>query len=475
MAIGLLAAALVAGVPTAAQHRGTDNSAPLLAPLIEIVPPVPSGDAKLRIDTLVTCPSIRRVDFLLDDRVVGRDRRFPFAVTLTRENLQTARRLEVLAYGPDEVELARDRIYLESDEPIFSVSVSEVNEIGDSGWVEVAAEVDRSSVDSVERVDFYRDQRYVASVGHEPYRTRIPKLEATEYLRAVAHLKHGGYTESVHLVGSEADELSVTLVEIYAMVSDRSGRPMPGLGADRFELRHNGRAQTIERFREGNEVPLSLGVVLDSSGSMGESMARAKESARSFLKAALDDGDRALLVDFDSRPRLLHPLTDEIDHLISRFDDIRSTGSSAVYDAILFGLLQLEGTTGRKALVVLTDGLDSGSRISASRCSQLARQAGVPVFVIGLGRNLGDLPSHQRLELERLARRTGGSSYPIRRTEDIAAAYSAIDLQLRGQYLLGFSPRGPLSTKDMDAIEVSVIDERLQVRTILGDRIRGID
>jgi Ca-activated chloride channel family protein len=429
MAIGLLAAVFGAGPPTSGQDRRTEETVSALEPQIEIVPPVPKGQSRLRFDTLVTSSSIRRVDFLLDDRIVGSDRRFPFGVTLTREALQDAGRLEVQAYGTDETELAWDRIYLESDQPTFAVSVSEVRSVGDSGWVEIAAEVDHSTDDSIERVDFYRDQRYVASVGDAPYRTRIPKAETTGYLRAVAHLERGGYAESVHVVGSEANELSVTLVEVYAMVSDRSGSPMSGLAADRFELLHNGRAQPIERFVEGDEVPLSLGIVLDSSGSMNASMARAKESARSFLKSALDDGDRALLIDFDSRPRLLHPLTDEIDSLVSRFDDIQSRGSSAVYDAILFGLLQLEETSGRKALVLLTDGLDSGSYLTASQCSVVARQAGVPVFVISLGQSLGDLPSHQRLELERLAAQTGGATYPIRRAEDIASAYSAIELQ----------------------------------------------
>ena len=309
---------------------------------LELVLAEASRGGRLRAEALVTSEAIRRVDFFLDGELVESDRRFPFCALIQPPSPRRSV-LEAVALAADGTELARDRVPLdgEPDTPT-TVSVAEVREIEGGGWLEVAAEIRHPETVGVERVDFYRDERYVASVATRPYRTRIPLAEGS-FLRAVALTSDGGLAEGVRLLGRTegGDTLSVGLVELYAMVTTRSGAPVEGLSVESFELLQAGSRRSIERFSEGDAVPLSLGLVLDSSGSMHDDMDRAKRSARNFLESVLDEHDEALLIDFDSRPRMLQTSTGDLDALVGRFEEIRSRGGSAIYDAILFAALQL--------------------------------------------------------------------------------------------------------------------------------------
>lgn len=457
----------------AAEESGTAGSGDPPA-RIELVAAGTTRAGRLRIEALVTTPAIRRVDFLLDGRLVDQDRRFPFGIVLEPPAAPPRGRLEAVALDGDGSELARDSLPLHSDPSTMEVAVSEIRELDGAGWLEIVAEVTHPEGVAIERVDFYRDERYVASVGASPYRTRIARSDGG-FVRVVALTSTDALAETVHLLDHPggSDTVSVSLVELYAMVTTRSGSPVAGLGPESFELLQGDRHRVIETFSEGDAAPLSLALVIDRSGSMYDNLDRAKRSARKFLESTLDEGDTALLVDFDSRPRLLQDSTDDLEALISRFDWIRSEGGSAIYDAILFAALQLEGSAGRRrALVVLTDGEDSGSRIGPAHCARAAQRAGVPIFVLGLGHPVAAAPSHRRLALRQLAEATGGGVHPIRRLDDIDAAYRAIDLQLRGQYLLGFTSEAPLSTAELDSLTVRVEDSRLEVRTILGGQIR---
>jgi Ca-activated chloride channel family protein len=460
--------------PAPSDACGPPRIAP--SPVIEVVATPDGRDERLRVEALVTTDRVRRVDFLLDGELIETDRRFPFGAVLAAGSMEESRapgRLEGVAFDREGREIARDSVELDRARGSLALSLSPVSRLGDA-WLEIGAEVLHPEGVPIDRVDFYRDGRYVASVGAAPYRARIPAGDEAGYLRAVAVAGDGSLAEEVRLLDErgEGEEISVGLVELYAMVTTRAGAPVTGLAADLFELRHEGRILPIERFAEGDAVPLSVALVIDGSGSMLDDMERAKRSAADFLTSTLDEGDRALLVDFDSRPRLLRAATDEISELVESFDEIRSRGGSSIYDAILFATLQLEATAGRRALVVVTDGLDSGSRISARDCAVAARRHGVPVFVLSLEEGYPAAPSHPRLELRELAIASGGGFYPVRVAADVGRTFQAIETQLRGQYLLAFASQALLSSADLAALTLDVADQRLVVRTLLGGQVR---
>ena len=126
-------------------------------------------------------------------------------------------------------------------------------------------------------------------------------------------------------------------------------------------------------------------------------------------------------------------------------------------------------------MIVLTDGLDSGSQVTVDECAALARRAGVPIFVVSMGDRLEHRPSHRTFALDRLAEQSGGHVYTVADESAIEVAYAEIDQQLRGQYLLAFSTEAALAAAELDALRLSVSDDRLRVRTILGGQIQIMD
>jgi Ca-activated chloride channel family protein len=467
----VLASALLSLALLLAASVGAQES---VEPLIELVPLRATAGETQRVLTLVTSEAIQRVQFRVDGQPVSSDRSFPFTARIDGVHLSAGAVLEVVALDADGEEIAHDSLCIDAARFPTRVDISEIREISSTSWIEVAAQVEHPEAASIERVDFYLGDRFAASTRRSPFRARIPKAEDGSFVRAVAHLPDGTYTEGVRVLSSPevADATSVHMLEIYAMVNDRRGRPVTDLGLSDFELFDGSRRLAPDRFSIGDDVPLSIGLVIDSSGSMLTAMGDAKDAARLFLDQALDERDRAFLVDFDARPRLLQSLTDDVEGLVSRFDEIRSHGASAVRDAVLFSLLHLEAAPGRKALIVLSDGLDSSSIVSVEDCWTVARRSGVPVFIIALGERLERTPTHQTFSMQRLAERSGGAVYTVSGTDDIARVYRQIDLQLRGQYLLGFSTETALTLDQLDALRLTVAEDHLQVRAILGGQLR---
>jgi Ca-activated chloride channel family protein len=373
--------------------------------------------------------------------------------------------------------IARDELRLDHQAVELSVAISAVQPIPDTDWLEVSADVRHAPSASVARVDFYRGDHFAASTTRPPFRAVIPREDESPYVRVVAHLEEGGWAEGVRMLATQgvADQLAVNLVEIYCMVSDRDGDPVTGLDAADFQILQGSEPRPLERFSIGDDVPLSLALVIDGSGSMFDVLDEAKAAARLFLEQALDRGDDALMIDFDLRPRLLQPRTSDVDELIERFSGIASHGGSAVYDAMVFGMLQLQSAPGRRALVILTDGLDSSSQFRPEDVVTLARETGVPIFAVSMGERRDFKPTHRSHLLRQIAERTGGSVYEIASADEIASAYSEIDLQLRGQYLLGFAAANELSATELDDLLVLVPGSRFSVRTILGGQLQLMD
>lgn len=445
-------------------------------PLIEIVPPTKLTGSKTIIRTLVTSRDIRQVDFLIDGRPVGTDRRFPFSLEIAARAREGARRLEVVALDLEGRELDRDELRLDPAPTDLGILISKIQSLGSTDWLEVTAEVRHSPTTSIERVDFYRGDHFAASTTRQPFRAVILNEEGS-YLRAVVHLRGGDWAEGVRLLSSlgVADEVAVNLVQLYAMVSNRRGTPVIGLTQSDFLVTRADRPVPLERFSIGDEVPLSLALVIDASGSMQKILGKAKAAARLFLEKALDQGDEALLIDFALRPRLLQQRTGDVDELIAHFSDIESRGGSSIHDAIVFGLIQLQASSGRRALIVLTDGLDSSSQVLPEDCIALARLSGVPIFALTMGGKLGNRPSHRTHALRRMTERTGGRVYEISDVQEIHEAYREINLQLRGQYLLSFAAETMLSPAELDELDVQMVQRRLVVRFILGGQLQLSD
>ena len=178
----------------------------------------------------------------------------------------------------------------------------------------------------------------------------------------------------------------VELINVTATVSDSNGRFVSGLTKEDFVVFEDSERQTVTHF-SAERVPVSLGVVLDTSGSMaGEKMDAAREALRRFVYDLLGPTDEMFLYRFDSQPILVQGWTEDRARLMRGLGSVRPTGGTALYDAVAEAVpLAGQGSRRKKALVVISDGNDTNSELEVDELQQLIRESEVMVYAIGIG------------------------------------------------------------------------------------------
>jgi VWFA-related protein len=442
--------------------------------LVRLVPPRRRPVVgRVRLHALTGSEDIVRLVFLVDGREVAADDREPYSQVVELGEAVAPHELAVVAFGADGSEVGRDLRRVNAPSRAFDVAVASVQSPG--GPIVVAA-VTVPPERQLESVELYRNEELLASRTAPPFEAPLPQREVgpADYVRAVATLDDGTSLDDVVLLDPEAmgERVEVNLVQVFAVVTNRSGEPVRDLGPTDFVLSAGGagrrRDVPIESFAHAGDLPLDLGLVFDSSESMATLMPEAKQAGATFLARAMRPGDRSFLVDFDTRPRLAQRPTGDVGEVLRSFGRLEAGGATALYDAVLFAMLQFEPGPGRKALVVLTDGEEYGSRLSGGRCVDVARETGVPVYIVDLTGLLDPAHAVPKLELEALAEPTGGRVYVTTDLERLTAAYDQILAELRSQYLLAFATEGPLSGEELAAIEVDVRGRGLRVRRVVG-------
>jgi Ca-activated chloride channel family protein len=177
---------------------------------------------------------------------------------------------------------------------------------------------------------------------------------------------------------------AVDLVAVTATVTDGSGRFVSGLRAEDFTIYENGKAQEVSQF-DSERVPVSLGIVLDTSGSMaGDKMAAAQEAIGRFVDL-LGPSDEMFLYRFSDEPQLVQGWTENRAGLVRRLGAVRPSGGTALYDAVAEAVpLASSGAKRKKAMVVISDGNDTNSRTPLSEVRQAIRESEVLVYAIGI-------------------------------------------------------------------------------------------
>jgi Ca-activated chloride channel family protein len=255
-------------------------------------------------------------------------------------------------------------------------------------------------------------------------------------------------------------------VELFTTVTDRSGRPVKGLAQEDFLVREDGRPQTITKFELVEDLPLTLGIVIDTSTSMTESLSEAKEAAMGFLEKIITLRDKVFAVSFSDQPRLLIAPTDDVSAVQDSLEDLQSLGWTTLHDAIVTSLYYFRAVRGRRALILLSDGDDTTSAMPFRDALEYARRSGVTVYSIGL--DVGALERGVRAKLTNLAEETGGRVFFISRAEELSDVYREIEEELRSQYLLAYASDNPESDGQFREIEVEVERGKLKARTIRG-------
>jgi Ca-activated chloride channel homolog len=262
------------------------------------------------------------------------------------------------------------------------------------------------------------------------------------------------------------------LVVLHATVKNGRGELVTDLDRKAFSVYENGKRQPISIFRR-DDIPVSLGLLVDNSGSMRRKRARVEAAALALVKAS-NPLDEVFVLNFADKPRLDVPFTSEVKVLEAGIARVDSIGGTAMRDAIDMaeGYLHDRGTRDRKALLVVSDGEDNSSVISLEQIQAKAEQDGVVVYAVGL-LSEGDAGQARRArrDLDRLAEATGGVAYYPESLEMIDGVALDLARQIRNQYTIGYTPLNQALDGTFRKLRVVVTGrDRLTVRTRAGYR-----
>jgi Ca-activated chloride channel family protein len=263
-------------------------------------------------------------------------------------------------------------------------------------------------------------------------------------------------------------EAEVEVVSVTAVVFDKGGHFVRGLGPGDIELLEDGVPQDITVFREANgkgeeEIPLSVVLVLDTSGSMKPSLDFLKEAALNFVYK-LEDADTALVVQFNESIKGSTDFTGDTDRLERFLGSLQAWGGTSLYDATHYGLERIKDQAGRKAVILFSDGGDNTSRLDERTVIDYARMIEATVYGIGFKSNTGDSASGF---LKKISSETGGEYFSPDKVGELIKTFAAISEELKNHYILAYTPkRGPDNM--YRKIELHVKREGVQVRVRKG-------
>ncbi len=263
---------------------------------------------------------------------------------------------------------------------------------------------------------------------------------------------------------------------IPSTVTDTRNRFVLGLHKNDFRLFEDGEPQTITHF-SGEDAPLSVGIVFDTSGSMGSKLVISRQAAFRLLET-LNPEDEAFLVEFGDKAELASSFTSKVEEIESKLTDVRPGGLTAMLDAAEISLHEMKKAKNpRKAIVIISDGGDNNSRYSAKQIQSLVREADVQIYAMGIFEPSLVSPlskeevSGPRL-LSELAEQTGGRAFTASDPNDLPSVATRIGIELRNQYVLAFSSNNKEKDGKYRRVEVKVTEPEgmpsLKVRWRLG-------
>jgi len=236
--------------------------------------------------------------------------------------------------------------------------------------------------------------------------------------------------------------VDVPLIQIPVHVTTVIGTNVTDLRQENFRVFEDGVEQSVTNFAM-EDAPLSIGLVFDSSGSMHTKIRKSAEAAAVFFKIANPE-DEFFLIEFNDRPKLTVPFTQDSQEVYNRIARIRASGRTSLLDAIHMALAQMKHARNlRKAILIFSDGGDNRSRYTEREVKEAMRESDVQVYAMGIfdpddPRKLTREEQDGPRLLTELAEETGGKHFPVDHLDDLAGVCDRIGNELRNQYLLGY-------------------------------------
>jgi len=379
------------------------------------------------------------------------------------------RRLRLRAVGYDSANNAvgEDEMVLNDPRPPFRVRLEAPRQLPASGTLTLSANVIKPEDLGVATVEFYVGEQKVGEAKAPPYATTFDVKAAPQstYARVVARSSEGVEANDVVFFGSQPnDQIEVALQHVPMSVASGPG----DVSAADLTLLDNGKPKKIEALVPASDQPLNVILLIDYSESMLEELPVVKAAARQFAQTLLRPQDRIAVVGFNQRLFWLTAFTNDFNAAAQSVDRVKPSGETHLYDSVIEMLFDLQKMPGRHALVVLTDGVDQGSKFKLDHVIHYARYAGVPMYPIIKNKMLSRLMRFGvgYLEARRLAgiaRDTGATYFIIQKERELPGVYARLANELRSQYRIVFYSDASAADQWHDLAVSSRLGQRLRI------------
>ena len=424
-----------------------------------------------RADTIVTGERILKVVFLVDGKPQLTTNRAPFTAELRLEKYPTEQTVRAEGYDAQGKLVAADEVIINQPKGAFNVRV-----VSPGKGTKVAGKTTRARAEvvipdgrKVKSIDFLVNDKTVGSLTTPPWELNVPVPDGDlVYLTVQAVLDDGAKAEAVRYLRAPVNmsQVDVNLVEMYVAATDHSGNLVRDLKQEDFEVLEAGKPQTIAKFELVQNLPLTVGILVDTSGSMAGSLVEAEKAAAGFLQSVMTPKDKAFLVSFALRSRLDMPPTDDVGAVVQAIEGLQAVGDTALHDALVHSLYYFRGVQGQRAMVLLSDGDDNSSHIAFKDAMEYASRSGVAVYAIGL--NLSVFDTGIKAKLNELAASTGGRAFWTSNPTELPAIYKQIETELRSRYLVAFNSDNASVQPGFRPVEVKVKKSGIKARAARG-------
>jgi VWFA-related protein len=411
------------------------------------------------------------VEFFKDGETLGRRNRAPWTVSIPLGDIIRRTEVRAIALDAEGNYLGEDAIVLNNPSGQIGVQILLAPESSITNGRRAVTVATTAGRKDIHQVSLHLDAEMIARWATCPCVAEVPvaKLQGAAILSAEVVDADGTRGDAVYTLGGGGGfvgSVRVELVELPVVVLSQTGMPMIGLELADFTVYEDEEEVVVEGFGTTADLPLSLAIAVDTSGSMIEDFPKVRRAVRGFTDELLEEGDQAVLIRFSWDAAVQVNWTDNIEALVTDLDTVTPEGGTSLHDAVVRSLEQFRGRRGRQAVVLLTDGEDTTSRTDWKVAERFAHTMRIPIFSIGLG--VGKLDFSSRKILKGLASETGGEAFFPKKVEELPAVYARIAELLRSQYLLWYPSPSEKEPEAFRKIDVTVGDKTAIIRTISG-------
>jgi len=273
--------------------------------------------------------------------------------------------------------------------------------------------------------------------------------------------------------GDQTISVNVDLVNILFTVADRKGKFITSLKKEDFKVYEDEKQQAVTNFSTETDLPLTIALLVDTSGSIRDKLRFEQEAAIEFFYSTLRrNKDKALVISFDSGVDLLQDFADDPEVLSDAVRKIRAGGGTSLYDAVFLATTEkLTGQKGRRVLILISDGDDNSSRLSLTETLEAAQKNEVTIY--GISTNSAAYFGSKDQDrgdktLKRFSEETGGRAFFPFKVQDLAVSFQDISEELRSQYTIAYKPSNNKADGTFRKIRIDIADKRYKARSRNG-------